>query len=70
MELQTFYSIREISPDGLLKIPIEEVHGGTYPIFLSEYSSMEEVDTAISEHGQDLTNYVVLTMKRKEDLED
>jgi len=62
--IETWYSIREISSDGLVKEPKEDGYSGESPRFCDDYGSMEEVDEAILKDGEQWANYVVLTMKR------
>lgn len=66
METETWYEIRELSGDGLLKHPKEDsAYGREQKMFDDEYGSMDEVDKAIDERGATYSDYVVLTMKRR-----
>ncbi len=62
--IETSYKIYEVSGDGLLKCPAEQGYGHSEQRFWGTFSSMEAVDAAILENGENYTDYVVLTTKR------
>lgn len=62
--VETYYEIREISVDGLIKQSKESGYGGESNLFCGSYITMEEVEKAILEDGEEYTDYIVLTIKR------
>jgi hypothetical protein len=64
--IATFHSIRQLSPDGLLKRPRKLDRGFECDVFDEAYSTRQEAERAILEKGDEFTHYVVLTMTRIE----
>jgi hypothetical protein len=62
--IETYYDICEVSSDGLIKHPKERGYGGESNRFYGSYITMEEVERAILENGEQYTDYIVLTVKR------
>ena len=68
--IKTWYEIREISSDGLIKTPQTQGYGQSYDRFAGYYDSPAEVDEAILRYGETYTDYVMLTMKKVEEVDE
>lgn len=62
--VETWYEIKELSVDGLLKNPKTSDYGHEYNRFGEAYTTLEDVDRAILESGEEYTSYTVITVKR------
>jgi hypothetical protein len=62
-QIETRYEIYELSPDGLLKVPM--VRGwGTPSRAFDSFASIEEAERAIIDSDDEHTEYVILTIKQ------
>lgn len=60
-KIVTWYEIKEVSTDGLIKDAKSPYESS---VFYGTYSTMDEVDEAIVEHGDTYRDYVILTCKK------
>lgn len=69
-QIKTWYEIRTISSDGLIKTPQTHGYGQSYDLFAGCYDSPAAVDEAILKYGETYTDYVMLTMKKVEEVDE
>jgi hypothetical protein len=62
-QIETRYEIYELSPDGLLKVPMCNIYGKNSKAFCSS-ETIEDAEQQIIDSDDEYTDYVILTVKQ------